>query len=458
MGSRKTDLRASRPKNAKQRSSKPPHSSWSWLKPVIEAAKPLPLPLLFVILLVILVIVAGVVWSALPESLLRNILVSLIAFLVVGGFGVMVWLERRKLPISPSQPERVLPREKLTQQEQLQTSFENKPKLQRLSPEALRDLYLRKIWDECFTLKTTTFKAATGQEAPELELSAIFTDLDIVGTGTEETHRKALQGERRQPVLAAVSSHSKLVLLGDPGSGKSTLVDFLSLCLAGDELRDSSINLKRLGSAWTLPRLLPVRIILRDYAARGLPQAKDLWQFVQDELAAVPIAEGGSLVACAEIIYQALQENSGAILLLDGVDEVPDAHDRRHQLKEAIEQFARNFPRCRILATSRPYAYQKSEEHFVGFEQRELADFSLEQMMAFIERWYRHVGVKDRRLGPEKAADYAEKLKREVQNRERLQDLAANPLLMALMAWLHRQGEGGALPEKRQLLYDMKRA
>ncbi|MGH8473820.1 MAG: NACHT domain-containing protein, partial [Gammaproteobacteria bacterium] len=123
-------------------------------------------------------------------------------------------------------------------------------------------------------------------------------------------------------------------------------------------------------------------------------------------------------------------------------------------LKEAIEQFARDFPRCRIVVTSRPYAYQKSEDRFVGFAQRELANFTLEQMTAFIDRWYQHVGLKDPRLGSAAAQSYADKLKRELHDRERLQDLGGNPLLMALMAWLHRQGEGGALPEKRQLLYE----
>ncbi|MFQ5614786.1 MAG: NACHT domain-containing protein, partial [Anaerolineae bacterium] len=328
-------------------------------------------------------------------------------------------------------------------------------------PDALRERYLRELWDDCVTLKTTTFKAATGQEAPELELSAVFTDLDVLEVDLRDLDDKAAQSggragheERRQPALAVLSNHPKLVLLGDPGSGKSTLVDFVTLCLAGDWLRFSDVNLKRLGSAWTLPRLLPLRVILRDYAARGQPNGRSLWQFVQDELAATQTSGGENLAACAGVIEEALRQPDGAILLLDGVDEVPDAHNRRFQLKEAIEQFARDFPHCRVLVTSRPYAYQKGKERFTGFEQRTLADFNLEQMQAFIEKWYAHVGEKDQRLGPDKATAYAEKLQREVKNRPRLQDLAANPLLMALMAWLHRQGEGGALPEKRQLLYE----
>ncbi len=333
--------------------------------------------------------------------------------------------------------------------------------------DALRQRYLREVRDACCDLKLTSIdiKTATGRsEASELALDAVFTDLDVFeAPPKDEMTRVAARrpdgerGERddnRLPAMAALSKYPRLVLLGDPGSGKSTLVSFVALCLAGEGLGSTEANRKRLGKASKLPALLPVRVILRDYAARGLPQDKGLWQFIQDELRGTPNSAGESLAPCIPAIEARLAAQNGALLLLDGVDEVPEAQNCRVRLKEKIEQFGRDFPQCRILVTSRPYAYQDEKARLTGFEVRTLADFSPEQVQTFIGRWYEHVGQRDRSLGPAKAKQYAAQLQAAVQQNPRLADLAPRPLLLTLMASLHRWQEGGRLPEKRQALYE----
>jgi len=205
--------------------------------------------------------------------------------------------------------------------------------------------YLREVWDASVRLKLTTIdrKTATdSREAAELDLAAVFTDLDVQDTPKAEkelirSHHlqdREPSGKEsgRLPVMAAISGHPKLVVLGDPGSGKSTLVNFLALCLAGEGLRDREVNVHRFGKAWQVPILVPIRILLRDYAARGLPQGKSLWQFFRDELATVRTPDG-DLSACLPAIEHALGPLGDAILLLDGLDEVPEANRRRVDLK-----------------------------------------------------------------------------------------------------------------------------
>jgi ABC-type taurine transport system ATPase subunit len=124
----------------------------------------------------------------------------------------------------------------------------------------------------------------------------------------EELDRAALtpknmeaRGQRRLSALEHLNLQPRLVLLGDPGSGKSTFVNFVALCLAGEALGHTGANLKLLTAPlpkepgqreepepqpWKHGALLPVRVVLRDFAARGLPPAgqiataRHLWEFI----------------------------------------------------------------------------------------------------------------------------------------------------------------------------------
>ena len=202
---------------------------------------------------------------------------------------------------------------------------------------------------------------------------------------------------------------------------------------------------------WDHGALLPVRIILRDFAARGLPpagqeaKAKDLWQFIVKEL------QANMQDDYAPFLRQHLH-TAGGLILLDGLDEVPEADQRRVQIKQVVEDFGRSFPHCRLLVTSRTYAYQKQHWRLNHFEDVALAPFSQGQIRRFVDRWYAYIGVL-RGLGADNAQGRAELLKRAIVNSERLYSLAERPLLLTLMASLHAW-RGGSLPEKREELYN----
>ncbi|MCP4377805.1 MAG: SUMF1/EgtB/PvdO family nonheme iron enzyme, partial [bacterium] len=141
----------------------------------------------------------------------------------------------------------------------------------------------------------------------------------------------------------------------------------------------------------------------------------------------------------------------GGLLLLDGLDEVPKADRRRVQIKQAVEQFRDLFPRCRILVTSRTYAYQQQDWRLQDFRGAVLAPFNKAQIDFFVEHWYQHMATM-RGMDCENAQGRAEVLKRAIERSERLQDFARRPLLLTLMASLHAW-RGGSLPEKRGELY-----
>jgi len=264
---------------------------------------------------------------------------------------------------------------------------------------------------------------------------------------------------RFRSALAQLNLHSRLVLLGDPGSGKSMVARFLALCMAGEALDLHDVNLHRLisavpdsaesGERWDHGPLLPVQISLRDFAARSLPAqgdratAQQLWSFIEKDLAAAGLGEYSPFLR-RHLLTQ------GGLLILDGLDEVPEAEARREQVRQAIEDLAASFAQCRILVTCRTYAYQNQEGRLRGFAQAILAPFDDDQIGQFIHRWYANAAAIGR-LRPEDAAGLAARLLRGILASDRLRELAERPLLLALMASLHAWR--GSLPEGREELY-----
>jgi formylglycine-generating enzyme required for sulfatase activity len=359
----------------------------------------------------------------------------------------------------------------------------------KVNTNALRTAYLHHVFEHCQYLSLAGIdpKAKGSATEARLNLAAIYTALRTVASeaftdranvlNDETLHQRMGRLARKASVVARLNAEPRLVLLGDPGSGKSTFVDFVALCLTGEALGHADVNLAlltrplpidedqwELSSAagnkkkqpkpqpWRHSALLPVKVVLRDFAARGLPPADEpanadhLWRFIEAELSAC------SLQDYAPLLRRELMEQGG-LLLLDGLDEVPESgnQQRRSQIKQAVEDFNRTFLRCRMLVTSRTYAYQKQDWRLQGFTELVLAPFERPQIRTFVEHWYDHVGQL-RGLAQADARGRAELLKQAILGNPRLYVLAERPLLLTLMASLHAW-RGGNLPEKREELY-----
>jgi formylglycine-generating enzyme required for sulfatase activity len=342
------------------------------------------------------------------------------------------------------------------------------------SPEALRRAYLHRLAQQTRRLPLTGVdpKAASDEGSGELQLSAVYTALLTQHSEEPEEHQigkmawRWEESRRRLSALEVLNRQPRLVLLGEPGGGKSTFVNFVALCLAGEVLGYADANLALLTAPlpveedrrekkepqpqpWEHGQLLPVRVVLRDLAARGLPDAGKpvggdvLWRFILAEL-------GEMLQEYAPHLKQELMEHGG-LILLDGLDEVPDAGRRREQVKRVVQDFADCFPRCRFLVTSRTYAYQRQDWKLEGFAEAVLSPFTPGQITRFVDGWYAHIGAL-RDMDPQDAQGRATLLKTAIQRSGRLAELATRPLLLTLMASLHAW-RGGSLPEKREELY-----
>jgi formylglycine-generating enzyme required for sulfatase activity len=332
----------------------------------------------------------------------------------------------------------------------------------------LRKAYLDHLFDTTVQVALSGIDPNIPEDAKShLKLYAVYTAL-LTQTPEQELEEmkisKTDQERKLLPVLEQLERYDRLVLMGDPGGGKSTFVNFVAMCLAGEGLCNPAVNIKALKvplpddkgnpgekeQSWTHGPLLPVLVILRDFAARGFPgdgqagYASHLWDFIESELRECCIGDyAGHLKK--ELLEQ------GGLLLLDGLDEVPEADNRRGQIKESIIKFAKTFKKCRILVTSRTYAYQKQDWKLSGFSETILAPFSDGQIRQFVDRWYAHT-AELRGTNREDAQGRAVILKQAIFKSDRLRVLAERPLLLTLMASLHAW-RGGELPDKREQLY-----
>ena len=175
------------------------------------------------------------------------------------------------------------------------------------------------------------------------------------------------------------------------------------------------------------------------------PDAQGVWQFIAQQLTQAGLAD------FAPQLRQRLLTDGG-LILLDGLDEVPDAQRQRGPIKQAIQGFADTFSRCRFLVTSRTYAYQRQDWKLSGFAQARLLPFTLPQINGFITAWYGHM-VELLCLTEADAQRRAQALRQDVARNPRIRELAERPLLLTLMAQLQTK-TGGDLPQKREVLYD----
>jgi len=250
------------------------------------------------------------------------------------------------------------------------------------------------------------------------------------------------------PALIAAAMNRQIVLLGDPGSGKTTFLRYLALCLAAYALQSDARWLEQL-PGWPSQdaRALPILLTLRDFARKarsGKAKAEPhhLWDFVVERLRAQ------NLDRASEPLARALDAGR-ALVLLDGLDEVPTP-EQRIFVRDAIQAFMLRYPRSRFVMTCRKLSYQDPAWQLPKVTTFELAPFNEDKIEHFIQVWY----ADQARLGVVRAEDaggLAAALSRAVR-RPDLWRLAPNPLLLTVMALVHTHK--GRLPEARAMLYE----
>ncbi|TBR56486.1 hypothetical protein B4U84_29545 [Westiellopsis prolifica IICB1] len=230
--------------------------------------------------------------------------------------------------------------------------------------------------------------------------------------------------------LLTISTSNRFVLLGQPGSGKTSLMSYFAVMLAEKQAQC-------LGLAGNID-LLPILIKIRDLARyQSISILEYVQQFAQTNLCVKQLPSG---------FFEYWLEDGQALILLDGLDEVVEL-TRRNEIVTKIDCFLKQFYKNKTIITSRTAGYRRDFFRTEEFPHYTLQLFDNAKIDLFVQQWYA-----SRFKDPAEAQRRSESLKKALLEQERIKILAQNPLLLTIIALIHRYQ--AHLPKQRYKLYD----
>ena len=312
--------------------------------------------------------------------------------------------------------------------------------------------------------------------AEQMELRRVYTRLRVVALDMRDPGHDATTTRRRTTKAKAgadgdrpdameardlelrdlLPAHQKLVLVGDPGSGKTTYLRFVALHLARALLgREPQTAMSELGLTGDPPFPLFVRLASFGEFLRAHPDVDcsddspdHLFRYLDHTLRGFPLDLPDGYLG------RRLREG-GCALLLDGLDEVP-GDSARTRVGRIIEQVVTTTAN-RVVVTSRTRAYRGRVQLAAGFTRCNLVDFGPVEVEAFTVLWsralYRATEADDDDAGRgARATAYQAELLDAIRAHPSVGPMTANPLMLTELAVVHWSRK--KLPEQRAELYD----
>ena len=256
-----------------------------------------------------------------------------------------------------------------------------------------------------------------------LPLDRMFVPLTAVSTNQD----------RISTAQIAQSDYKRVLLVGDPGSGKSTVV------------RKIYRDVCRTAVSSPAAGLLPVLIELKNLEL--FPRSFDsndqqhyLLNIIRQDVESVRTYSSSDL-------FNSLAINGRLVVLLDGLDEVRtgDLDNVWRDILHLSDQLARKNPANKLIVTTRRQLYVNLPDYFLSaFDAHmTLESFTPDEMYQFLTKWP-YIN---------KPADQIARLFRNLAAQPNIQSMCATPLILAMYVALDQITGGEYLPETRPDFY-----
>ena len=198
----------------------------------------------------------------------------------------------------------------------------------------------------------------------------------------------------------------RVLVLGDPGAGKSTLAAKFAHDVAAD------------GTG-----RVPFLLVLREFATSFNEGGRDLLHYLEKLCQApynVPPPRDG---------VEYLLRTGQAVVILDGLDELVQTELRR-RVVSLVEGFAHLYPLVPILVTARKVGYEDAPLNTDLFVQSQIEEFDDDQVADYVTRWFKL----DEGTSP---AEQDQLIASFVKDSEQIRELRSNALMLTLLCAMY---------------------
>ncbi|QSV65480.1 MAG: NACHT domain-containing protein [Dolichospermum sp. DL01] len=240
-------------------------------------------------------------------------------------------------------------------------------------------------------------------------------------TALEENYRqngsRRLINEKsaRQNGITIANQCQYLMILGQPGAGKSTFLRKIGL----ETLKGNSKQIRG--------EYIPVLIGLKQFAGNEV----NILNIIANEFLSCQLPQ-------AEAFTHQLLNQGKLLLLFDGLDEVPNKNFEL--VIDKIQKFVKKYKRNKFVISCRTAAYRQK---FNDFNEFIIADFDDQQIQEFINNWF--YSEVDKKSGT------ADKCWNKIKSEEATRELARTPLLLTFLCLEYDESQD--LPKKKATLY-----